>query len=255
MGRSVSVSSAAVREGVVEHALRVRRPRGDVPVLLWRPGGPGPPPRLVLLGHGGSHHKRSDRILELAIWLVETAGLAAAAIDGPFHGERANGEFTVSKYQACVATEGAANVVERMVGDWRATIEAVAARGLAATDVLGYLGVSMGARYGLPLAAALGERVRCAVLGSFGLTQTSLLPQALDTADVAREAAGRLGARTLFHVQWDDEVFPRAGQLALFDLLATDDKRLIAYPGTHGDVPAEAVAAWQAFLADSLASD
>jgi len=82
-------------------------------------------PPLVLLGHGGSGHKRSDRIRDLAFWLVETAGLAAVAIDGPFHGERAQEPFTIPGYQARVAAEGAANVVERMISDWCATIELV----------------------------------------------------------------------------------------------------------------------------------
>jgi fermentation-respiration switch protein FrsA (DUF1100 family) len=40
---------------------------------------------------------------------------------------------------------------------------------------------------------------------------------------------------TLFHVQWDDEIFPRDGQLALFDILGSPDKELTAHVGAHAD--------------------
>jgi len=112
----------------------------------------------------------------------------------------------------------------------------------------------MGTRYGLPLAAALGDRMRCAVFGKFGLWQSTVLPPTLDTTHATGEAVGQISARTLFHVQWDDEVFPRDGQFALFDLLASDDKRLIAYPGPHADAHPDAVAAWRTFLAAGLTS-
>jgi hypothetical protein len=57
----------------------------------------------------------------------------------------------------------------------------------------------------------------------------------------------------LYHVQWDDELFPRAGQFELFDLLGTPNKRLIAFPGPHGTSTPEAVDAWCAFITRHLA--
>jgi dienelactone hydrolase len=247
--------STTVLGNVVEHAFRARRDGDEIPAVVWQPAGTrASPPVLVLLGHGGSGHKRSARVLGTARWLAENAGLAAVAIDGPFHGERAHEPFTVADYQARVAAEGADGVLERMVDDWRATIEVVDELGLAGTDVLGYHGLSMGARYGLPLVAALGDRIRCAVFGKYGLRHSELLPSELDTVEATRVAAGAVTARTLFHVQWHDELFPRDGQLELFDLLACHDKRLIAYPGAHADAHPEAVAAWRAFLADGLLS-
>ena len=52
----------------------------------------------------------------------------------------------------------------------------------------------------------------------------------------------------LFIVQWDDELFPRTSALELYDALGSSDKRLHAYPGRHGSVPAEAFDASEQFL-------
>jgi hypothetical protein len=41
----------------------------------------------------------------------------------------------------------------------------------------------------------------------------------------------------LFLQQWDDELFSRDDCLALFDLLASEDKTLHANPGGHLGVP------------------
>lgn len=51
---------------------------------------------------------------------------------------------------------------------------------------------------------------------------------------IARDAR-RVTAPALFHIQWHDEIFPRDGQLALFDLLGSRDKQLTGYAGTHGE--------------------
>jgi fermentation-respiration switch protein FrsA (DUF1100 family) len=66
--------------------------------------------------------------------------------------------------------------------------------------------------------------------------------------------ARRVTAPTLFHVQWHDEVFPRDGQLALFDLLGSPDKQLIAYPGSHTETKPAAIALWRDFIAGHLTS-
>jgi hypothetical protein len=56
----------------------------------------------------------------------------------------------------------------------------------------------------------------------------------------------------LFHLQWDDEVFPRDGQLSLFDRLGSPDKQLIAFPGPHGASHPHAAAQWRDFLSHHL---
>lgn len=106
----------------------------------------------------------------------------------------------------------------------------------------------MGTRFGVPFAAAVGDQLRCAVFGKFGLRQSSAMPEGMDMTSRIREDAIALTAPTLFHIQWDDELFPRDGQLAFFDLLGSPDKQLVAYSGAHGDTRPAATAAWREFI-------
>ena len=63
-----------------------------------------------------------------------------------------------------------------------------------------------------------------------------------------KKYAPQVNLPVLFTLQWDDERFERSGQLALFDLLASKDKRLHAYPGRHSDNGPEAFAVQAQFL-------
>jgi dienelactone hydrolase len=75
-----------------------------------------------------------------------------------------------------------------------------------------------------------------------------------DTTSRIRSDAARITAPVLYHVQWHDELFPKDGQLALFDLLKSPDKQLIAYSGPHGETRPEATAAWCRFICSHLRS-
>jgi len=221
-----------------------------VPTVLWQRNEGGAAP-LVLLGHGGSSHKTAPRQQALASRLVR-AGLAVLAIDGPAHGERAAGhEMAPGEYQADLVARGIEVVVRDMVEDWMAAVGAARASGATGRRV-GYLGLSMGTRFGLPLAAALGDELTCAVLGKFGLSQGAALHPGLHDPTRLRRDAGQVVAPTVWHVQWDDEIFPRAGQLELFDCLRSEEKWLVPFPGRHGTTAHAAADGWVTFLVRRL---
>ncbi|MEW2625679.1 dienelactone hydrolase family protein [Streptomyces sp. NPDC048106] len=244
-----------VDDGAVEQGFRLAREASVVPGMLWLPPSPiSSPPALVLLGHGGSGHKSSERIGSLARWFASHVGLAALAIDGPYHGERVPNPLPAAEYQARIAEEGIDVVLDRMADDWQAAVDALGALGIADTDNLAYLGMSMGTRFGIPLAAAMGDQLRCVVLGKFGLWQGPALHKGLEAPERIAADARRISAPALFHVQWHDEIFPKDGQLALFDTLGSQDKQLVGHTGQHAETKPVAVTLWRDFVSRHLAA-
>ena len=59
-----------------------------------------------------------------------------------------------------------------MTEQWLETVSVLAARDLLDDANISAFGMSIGARFGLPVAVALGPRLRCAVFGKFGVRQT-----------------------------------------------------------------------------------
>jgi dienelactone hydrolase len=252
MGTKVTWLAAHARQdGSKERAFHLEMPGSIVPVVLWLPVESQGPAPLLLLGHGGSGHKRSDRNLEVARAATQT-GIAAMAIDGPYHGDRVPSRLLAPEYQALIKAEGLDVVVNRMVKEWRASIDALGDVDEVDTTTLGYFGLSMGTRFGVPLAAVLGDALRCAVFGKFGLVAATGFHEGMDMSNRLTVDAGLISASTLFHVQWDDEQFPRVGQFALFDALGTPDKQLIAYSGPHEETNPSAPTYWCDFMTRSL---
>jgi dienelactone hydrolase len=229
----------------------VQRDSGDVPAVAWFPEQAAEQRPLVLIGHGGAMHKEAAFVTRLAGWLADGPGYATLAIDLPLHGERTPEEekglspLERRNRQGVDAwrERNAANT-DQAVADWRAAIDAVQELDSAAHGPVGYAGLSMGTRFGIPLVAS-EPRITAAVLGLFGI--------AADDMESAFAAAARqVSIPVLYLLQWDDELFPRDDGLTLFDLLGTRDKTLHANPGGHLRLPRAEIGNTLEFLRNRL---
>ncbi|MHB8328994.1 MAG: dienelactone hydrolase family protein [Acidimicrobiales bacterium] len=233
-------------KGVRERRFDIDRTGRIVPGMLWTPEhGDGPRP-LVLIGHGAAQTKNETYVVTLARTLVRHHGIAAAAIDGPVHGDRRNdgvADPTTMFLEFGQAWGADPAVTDDMVGDWRATLDSLGQLPEIGRGPVGYWGLSMGTILGLPLVAA-EDRISVAVLGLMGTSGP--------TRDRIVADAATLTCPVLFLVQWDDELFERDKAFALFDRLGTADKRLHANPGAHSAVPPEEFQATVHFLASHL---
>jgi dienelactone hydrolase len=228
---------------VCEREFTVERNGHVIPGVMWHPSEPAGPRPLVLMGHGGSGHKRNERMVMLGRMFAADYGWCAAAIDGPVHGGR--GAVTDASDPAYRQMWQRPEIVQDMIDDWKATLDALSALGEVDTARVGYWGVSMGTMFGLPYVAS-DDRVRAAVLGKAGMSGSSVRRSGIDT--YFKTFAPKLTIPVLFVMQWDDERFERLGQLDLFDQLGARDKRLHAYPGQHVDNGPEAFEVEAAFL-------
>ena len=166
----------------------------DVPALLWLPERPQRRRPLVLLGHGGGMHKESPLIDRLGSWLAGGHGIACLAIDLPFHGDRTPADeigLSALERRHLLGLDGwrerNAGATGQAVADWRAAMDGAQDRDRMPHGPIGYFGVSMGTRFGVPLIAA-EPRIAVAVLGLFGV------PAADTESAFARAAVSSDGA-------------------------------------------------------------
>jgi dienelactone hydrolase len=241
------IGDPASAKGVVERRFDVVRGSSTIPGLLWTPEGTQSAKALVLLGHGGKGDKRQGYILALARRLVRHHGFAAAAIDGPVHGERRSDATTdgdADEAEFARIWRDDPTITDEMVADWRAALDALQSTTALGSAPVGYWGLSMGTILGLPLVAA-EPRISVAVLGLAGVAGPSKQRLADDAASIK--------CPVLFLAQWDDELFRRERVFELFGAVGSSDKRLHVNPGLHQDVPAEEFRASEEFLARTLA--
>ena len=235
--------------GVCERGFTVERQGQAIPGVVWHPAVPSGARPLVLMGHGGSGHKRNERMVMLGRLFAGDYGWYAAAIDGPVHGAR--GSVTDASDPAYRRMWQRPEIVQDMIDDWQATLDALSVLSGVDTARVGYWGMSMGTMFGLPYVAS-DKRVRVAVLGKAGMRGSSVQRSGIDVH--FKPFAPQVTIPVLFVMQWDDERFERDGQLDLFDRLGARDKRLQAYPGQHADNGPEAFEVEAAFLKRYLES-
>ena len=241
-------SAETTADGVTERLFTI----GGAPGAVWTPADARGPRPLVLLGHGGGGHRSHPSVVDRARRYVAAAGYAVAALDAPGWGGRpAPAEYEpfnaeIEELLAAGKNPGDAYARRGVVAariaipEWQAAIDALTALDWIGRDTLiGYWGVSLGTAIGLPLVAA-EPRISAAVLGLMGLP-------------TLEEPAARLTVPVEFHLQWDDEIVPRAAGLDLFDAIGSPEKTLHANPGRHADVPMFEVDSSARFFARHLA--
>jgi dienelactone hydrolase len=221
--------------GVTERGFVLRVGDAPVPGIVWSPEGATGPRPLILIGHGGTQHKRADNVLALARSLVRHRGYAAVAIDAPGHGDRGTPEAMARLREQIVSgqfgPEQRFRMAERATmaaAEWKATIDAMELLPEIGRGPLGYWGLSMGTAFGTRFIST-EPRVKCAVLGLYGMR---LDDEALE------HAARRITVPLLCLFQVNDELVPLKFGLALFAAFGSEIKTAHLNPGRHVEVPA-----------------
>lgn len=232
-----------------ELSLDVRCNGRTVPTVLWLPAAATEPVPLVLVGHGGGGHKKAPTVLAMAEGLAREHGIATLAIDGPVNGDReANSDqaraLRVEDRQAYRRKYYMEKYGE-MVEDWCAALDAAQTRPEIALGPVGYWGLSMGTRFGVPLIAA-EPRIGAAVIGLFGYRE------GVETNQRVYDDIGKVQIPVLFIQQLEDDEVGQGAYHELFKRIGTADRRLHANPGKHAAVPRSELRASRLFLARRL---
>jgi dienelactone hydrolase len=210
--------------------------------VLWQPPDALPGAPTVCCGHGASGDRHQAPIPWLAQRLVGEYGFNLLSIDGPVHGRRQVGVGGRDAFWPEWRRDGTA---DDMTADWKAALDFIQAQPDVGAGPIGYWGLSMGTIYGAPFVAA-EPRISAAVLGLMGITGPD------EYRPVIQASAEAISIPVFFIMQLEDELFSRDECLALFDALASDDKRLHANTGLHSAVPMEELSFSVDFLVQGL---
>jgi dienelactone hydrolase len=237
----VDIITETVEDGTVERRFDLKVGDATVPGLHWLPQDASAPHPTVLIGHGGTQHKRVPNVLGLARQLVAELGYGVVALDAPGHGDRMTEQerAEAAAFRAARQAGGPlpplaagrraamAAAAGQAVAEWQALLDALAADPQAADGPFGYWGVSMGTSFGIPLLAR-EPRISAAVLGLNALREGS---------GQQRADAEAITIPLLFLFQWDDELMTREAGLALWDAFGSAEKTMHVNPGPHVGIP------------------
>lgn len=239
--------------GVVQRDFAIDVKGESVPCVIWSPVDAKGPRNLLLMGHGGSQHKKTASLRARAVNFAQEFGWATLAIDAPGHGDRISREEAAQLAQQIGARVAgqidapldpefmarAAKRTEMAVPEWQAALDtALDFEFVAGTEQIGYWGVSMGTAIGVPFVAS-EPRIKCAVFGLLGLT--GLANQSLESF------ANRIKIPVQFVFQWEDAVAPRQIGIEFFNAFGSEEKTMHINPGGHMDIPEFEADAWKAF--------
>lgn len=170
----------------------------------------------IVVMHGRGGHRKAPYVRGAAKrWSRD--GLVVAAIDAPYHGDRALD-------QVPDLTRNEPFLIQT-VGDLRRLCSAIASDPRMSALPLGYLGFSMGALVGVPFMAS-DQRVRAGVFAVGGATGTGTTDPATYAPLIRERPVLLIGADR-------DEFFSRASVTALYEAFGGSQEMLM-FPGTHG---------------------
>ncbi|XOV90321.1 MAG: alpha/beta hydrolase [Pseudomonadota bacterium] len=240
--------------GVMQREFSVVVQGETVPCVIWAPLDAAGPRTLIVMGHGGSQHKKTVSIRSRAVAYARSFGWATLVADAPGHGDRISREEAMALSREVGARvrgeSGAAPMDEsrmrlmadrgrQAVSEWQAALDMAQSFDFVGNrHPVGYWGVSMGTAFGVPFVAA-EPRIRCAVFGLAGLR-----PGATEMA----EAAASITVPVEFVFQWEDAVAPREAGLALFNAFASREKSMHINPGGHMGIPDFEQESWARFF-------
>jgi dienelactone hydrolase len=230
-------------DGATVREFTIHAPDRPITGVLWSGPASKPGAPLVCLGHGASGDRHQRPIPRIAGQLATDHGYFSLSIDGPVHGRRQVGP---GGREAFWPEKRRVGSTEEMVRDWRLALRMISDLPEVGAGPVGYWGLSMGTIYGAPFVAE-EPRISVAVLGLMGL-----ISEPPHYKPIIERAAASITCPVFFIWQLEDELFTREECLALFDALASDDKRLHANPGLHPSVPFEEVDFSVAFLTGFL---
>ena len=258
----MKILDESTTDGVVARRFDLTVEDQTVPGMLWRPADTERSRATILVGHGGFQSKEAPNIVEFAAQLATERGYTTVALDAPGHGDRRTAEQIAQQEETlrrlrdggvggggvggggagAGAGAGAAQPrgsrrsgdeapgdptrLPRMVREWKALLDHLDGDDELGGGPYGYWGVSMGCRYGIPLAAN-EPRISAAVLGLFGLMPDPTFKAQVESISIP----------LLFLFQYHDELMTPEAGLALWAAFGSKDKTMHINPGPHVGIP------------------